>query len=531
MNSFRTCLFSIVMVLGFTVIAEAKETVVIVTGMGSNQQEELAAKEIAAQFEKLFDAETEITHQLPQEAKFVVLVGTPKTNPAISTKDWPKMSDQGHLVQSRTQGEIQTVVVGGGSPTATLWAAYELGYQYGIRYLMQKDVYPKTPIKLDLTGHDVLLEPQLKTRIFQLATGSPLSFESWSSKDLVGLLKQLSKLKFNYVELEAALDSPILNLTQGVLWKGEIFPVKPDNPGSVVFKGADIFTNPDFLEISTPEERKAANLAFFSPLLEAAITNGIDFKYKSIGHKITPGVQPVILAKNPIAPLSQSHTRAVSRLLSESNPSGFITRFQIPAEQDAALHYLSRVAFDPAITPRKAHDDFFNTITLNQSSTDRLWLAFGHLEAASNLLDEKGRNFAKPGPKMLMKHFTTKPLPEWWEEVKEHYTQNMIEMYRSNDQIKTAGREETYYYAKRSEFNVEYLGAVEALRAAAVAKQEGDLDTALEQMELALESLYNSIDTLSDIARNPSDRGLIALLNKHAFEPLNAAYEKMLEEE
>ena len=54
---------------------------------------------------------------------------------------------------------------------------------------------------------------------------------------------------------------------------------------------------------------------------------------------------------------------------------------------------------------------------------------------------------------------------------------------------------------------------------------------AIEQYEIAMEKLYNAIDTLSDVVQDQGDRGLIAVLNKFAFEPLKETYEKVLDEE
>ena len=34
------------------------------------------------------------------------------------------------------------IVIGGGSPVATLWAVYELVERWGVRYLIDRDVYP-----------------------------------------------------------------------------------------------------------------------------------------------------------------------------------------------------------------------------------------------------------------------------------------------------------------------------------------------------------------------------------------------------
>ena len=72
--------------------------------------------------------------------------------------------------------------------------------------------------------------------------------------------------------------------------------------------------------------------------------------------------------------------------------------------------------------------------------------------------------------------------------------------------------------------------ATSAMREAATAKQDGDLDATIEKLEVAVESIYDAIDTLSDVVRDQSDRGLIATLNNFGYKPLVAEYEKVLEE-
>ena len=71
---------------------------------------------------------------------------------------------------------------------------------------------------------------------------------------------------------------------------------------------------------------------------------------------------------------------------------------------------------------------------------------------------------------------------------------------------------------------------MKAVREAALAKKAGDKEAALEHLEVALESTYNCINTLSDVAQDQSDRGVIAVLNKFAFRPLLTEVEKLSEE-
>ena len=101
------------------------------------------------------------------------------------------------------------------------------------------------------------------------------------------------------------------------------------------------------------------------------------------------------------------------------------------AELDPTLHYLSRASFDAEVTPRSAHDDLFITITGNSSTSDRLWRAFEYMETATDMIDKQGLGFSFPVEGMLMKHYHPQPAPAWWNEIKELYTESMIEFFRA----------------------------------------------------------------------------------------------------
>lgn len=246
--------------------------------------------------------------------------------------------------------------------------------------------------------------------------------------------------------------------------------------------------------------------------------------------ELTP--QPVAAVDRNLGVLSQSTTRRLDAAIDAARSRegiGFCAQYTMLAELDPTIHYLSRAAWDKDVTARSAHDDLFTTITGGQAVADRLWLGFGHIESATELTAEEDAEFAVPSSNLLMKHYRGEPAPEWWEELNEHYTQAMIELYRSHGAADARARPILFYYAKRSEYVLEYLGCVKAVRAAAIAKQDGDFAAATEQLEAAIESLYNAIDTLGDIAQDPSDRGLIAALNAYAYRPLLAEYERLLE--
>ena len=56
------------------------------------------------------------------------------------------------------------LIIGGGSPRATLWAVYELVERWGVRYLLHGDVLPDPRGPFRLPEKDVVLEPLLRVR-------------------------------------------------------------------------------------------------------------------------------------------------------------------------------------------------------------------------------------------------------------------------------------------------------------------------------------------------------------------------------
>jgi hypothetical protein len=185
--------------------ADGVEQVTIVIGPQAVAIERFAAAEMVAQFQRVFHhVDVTVATSVADGAGQLVLLGSPNSNPAVDDAvgaDWPEISDQGIVIRRLTGEGAPTLVVGGGSPTATLWAAYELGHRLGIRYLLLGDTFPNTTRDLDLSGPDLVMEPKLPVRTWSalndLACGTP----AWSLAEHRKRLHQLAKLKFNRVML------------------------------------------------------------------------------------------------------------------------------------------------------------------------------------------------------------------------------------------------------------------------------------------------------------------------------------------
>src|SRR5262249_50925601 len=159
----RVFSLAIASLLWFAAVGAAGPIVTIVTGTKPEALESLAASEMAVQLRQLFDAKIEVSDRVPDQSDQLIILGSPSTNPAVKAAlgdRWPaKLSDQGQVLRSTTWINRKVLVVGGGSPVATLWAVYELGHRFGIRYTLHGDHYPAETPTFKFDAFDVVMEP------------------------------------------------------------------------------------------------------------------------------------------------------------------------------------------------------------------------------------------------------------------------------------------------------------------------------------------------------------------------------------
>ena len=478
-----------------------RPSICIVVDPQAPKLEQFAGQELSAILSKVSGGKAQNSATVLAEAEVVVLLGSPATNAAVKQAlgdTWPKLSDQGHLLKSAKLDGRNVLVVGGGSPVATLWAAYELGHQLGVRYLMQSDVYPPEPVPLKLEGFNLVLEPVVETRSCSLLGDSPLGTSTWSLADHERLVGQLAKLKFNRAIVG------VVNVQR--------FPVDGDTAGRAAFKGASEFGNPDLAAFKTPEELASGRARLSQAVAAKARELGMTVKTSeqlSAEQDRQPGVLPSIHLQSNL-PLPANDNGQVLALT--QGPSGDLN-------PEALVR--ARTAFKDASTAEAAYHELFDAVCGKREVSERLIRGFDCMAQATAVLAKKDPEFTAPKADLMLRHFRVKEAsPAWFKQVKELYTQSMIEMFRSHDNCRPSSRKYLYYHCKRGEFAVEYLNAVEAVRLAGEARRNGDSEKCLEQLEKGVESLYNGINALSEVARDQSDRALIAELNEYAYRPL-----------
>ncbi len=251
----------------------------IVLGAKAPPLEVHAAGELRGYLVKLYGISARITRGQPAGEGVVFYIGSPATNPFIG--EWPKLSDQG-LVVKRLPGARARFVVGGGSPEAALWAVYEFVEGLGVRFLLQGDVLPEKPAPFPPARLELVREPQLRFRAYRGINDLATSLVFYGLSDYRHLIDQLAKLRLNVFYVQTYPYQPFVHYqfrgqkkTTGVLHYGWKLPIHGETIGKALFRGRTEFTNPDFEEAATYEERVEAAQRHLHGLFAYAKSRGM----------------------------------------------------------------------------------------------------------------------------------------------------------------------------------------------------------------------------------------------------------------
>ena len=247
----------------------------------------------------------------PQNAHLIFLLGNVDTNAAIARTvkpdGWPHVSDQGIVLKRDRVQDKPALVVGGGSPQATLWAVYELVERWGVRYLLHGDVLPAEPGVLKMPTEDIVREPLLRVRQWRVINDFACGPESWGMADYRPVLDQLAKLKFNRILVSTYTWQPFLHLEidgmarrEAWLWYNYHYPITDDMPGRRLFGAAKEFWNPDLPRGASYRDFAAAGEKLMHNLMAYARRRGMQcslvawpLEYPREFKAMVPGAQPV----------------------------------------------------------------------------------------------------------------------------------------------------------------------------------------------------------------------------------------------
>lgn len=293
--------------------AQESKRVSVVIGNNAPELEKFAASELCGYLDKLFAVKAQPTTAAAPKASAIFLIGSPATNSRI--KSFPKVSDQGVVILP-LEGSPSTVVVGGGSPQATLWAVYELAERWGVRYLFDRDAIPAHS-KFRLPTERVVMEPIFRVRAHGTTNVDFAdSGEGWGFKDFRPLIDQLAKMKYNRINIGGYAWQPYLKYeVDGIkrqtvtLWYDFHYPITPDMPGRSAFP-ADMteFWNPELPYHGTPDELLDDGIKLQHELIEYGHSRGMECVTSATVSEYPKEFAPVLGNSVPIHMMSQLTT-------------------------------------------------------------------------------------------------------------------------------------------------------------------------------------------------------------------------------
>lgn len=522
--------------------ASGGPAITVVTGPKAPELEQIAAKELEKTLVALFDASVTLT-DTPTDAANRILLGSPATNPAVKSamgESWPAdLGDQGHLVKSTQQG----LVLGGGSPLATLWAVAEFGHLNGIRVVPNAEYLPIKRPAFTGDGFDTVLKPTEEIRAWRTLGNTPDSQASWALEDLKALFRRLALMKFNRVVFymqPSQVFAGTVSEGSGV-WDGAPLNVTGDLAGRSVFKGAKVFDHPALTGAAGQEERRDAAVAFVREAIASANDSGLATQIELESDREDEFLRIAALypEANSVGGMAGEKYLEAGWLGSgffpypeildaeNGNRRGFQLHTRFVADQTATIWGLSREASGAVSDPRKTIEALLLPIC-GEGVAEPFALGNTALIEAGRLILTEDPSFVasgagKPGSEaggFMSFYHSSDPVPEWWGKTKELYGKAVGEFYRANTRARDGARPLILRYAKRATFALQYVSAAEAARKAGIAKAAGDDDARIENLELAIESMHNALAIYAEVATEPGDAGAIALINENAYRPL-----------
>jgi hypothetical protein len=564
----RTVMAIVLLLASYPTFA-AGPRVDIVIGEKAPALEKRAAEDIAADLKKVYDAEVKVATAAPGGAENVIFVGSPETNEETKkqiSENWPKLSKQGHVLRTIKYRGKPALFVGGGSPVAAYWGASEYAHSLGIRSLLYGDLYPVAPRPFTFDRLDITLDPKKLEKVWPDMDPFPTGHTSWGLADRKLRLRQLARLKFSRIRVVIQPWQPFVQYEidgvkkqTGVLWYGWKFPVSGDTAGRAAFKGVSFFENPDFVGSTTYEQRLAAGQKLLRGLIEEAHVFGIAVDLSTSPMEFTKEFAPVLPGSMPVKEPLELAVRSLEVRKAAVLPTPFekiqldayeaaypkVDRFVdrdgtqiIPSmfsnlvlDENLMAFYGSRLTEDTPLTVEAACRDFVVAIC-GEAVDGSVCKAFQQIDAANKLIEKEDELFNMPAPDMMTKHYASSTAPpEWWSKVRENYLGAMNDMYRANSRAREGGRSYTLYLARRCEFGYEYMNCVEATRKAGIGKSKKDTAEQRAQLEKAIESMNAACSALAAVARDQSDRGMIAVCNEFGYKALQKELEKLDGEE
>ena len=128
------------------------------------------------------------------------------------------------------------VLVAGGDPAGTLYAAYRLAEHYDVRFYLHGDTLPDRQVNLELPDVDEFGKPRFELRGVNPWGSHVEGIDLWNAADYQAILAQLAKMRMNFIGIHGYPESPKEGESYGAeptVWTG--LPQDVGEQGRVTF--------------------------------------------------------------------------------------------------------------------------------------------------------------------------------------------------------------------------------------------------------------------------------------------------------
>jgi hypothetical protein len=109
------------------------------------------------------------------------------------------LAEEEYYLKSSLVGDLEKLVVSGGSDQAVLYAAYEFAVQLGVRFYLHGDVIPDGKILFKIPELDIRRKPLFSIRGILPFHDFPEGPDWWNVNDYRTIISQLPKMKMNFI--------------------------------------------------------------------------------------------------------------------------------------------------------------------------------------------------------------------------------------------------------------------------------------------------------------------------------------------
>ena len=199
--------------------------------------------------------------------------------------------------------------------------------------------------------------------------------------------------------------------------------------------------------------------------------------------------------------------------------AGFSTRYWLIADHDPCIAYLAKAAWNESVTHESVYRDQIRAVC-GEACIEDMLTTFREVEATTIALEDHGLGLTFPVPGMLTKHWTPQPMSNELVEDRKGYQRALDAAHRAREKAQPSGQSYVDYWIGRLRFGIGYLDMIAAVRRAAIAETDGKSLDAMQNAETALATAREALEAYTDVIRDQSDRGSIAVMNEYVYRPL-----------